>query len=53
MLKACQYATNDTKVGVGMKEASLVEAQFKKQLHEQKSLGRRGKNGSWVARRLA
>jgi hypothetical protein len=29
MLKACQYATNDIKVGVGMKEANLVEAQFR------------------------
>jgi hypothetical protein len=53
MFKACQYATNDNKVGVGMKEANLVYVQFKKQLHEQKSLARRGKNGSWLARRLA
>jgi hypothetical protein len=35
MFKPCQYATNDNKVGVGMKEGSLVEAQFQKQLHEQ------------------
>jgi hypothetical protein len=53
MLKACQYATNDIKVGVGMKEANLVEAQFRKQLHEQKSMPRRGKNGSWLTRRSA
>ncbi len=53
MFRACQYATNDNKVGVGMKEASLVDVQFEKQLHEQKSLARRGKNGNWLARRLA
>jgi hypothetical protein len=28
MFKACQYATNDNKVGVGMKKASLVEVHF-------------------------
>jgi hypothetical protein len=27
MLKACQYATNETKVGAGMKEVSLKDAQ--------------------------
>jgi hypothetical protein len=27
MSKACQHATNDTKLGVGMKEMSVAEAQ--------------------------
>jgi hypothetical protein len=26
MFKACQHAINDTKLGVGMKEVSVVEA---------------------------
>jgi hypothetical protein len=27
MFKVCQYATNDTKIGVGMKEMSVIDAQ--------------------------
>jgi hypothetical protein len=28
MSKACQYANNEAKIGVGMKEISLKDAQF-------------------------
>jgi hypothetical protein len=40
MSKACHYATNEAKAGVGMKEVSLKDAQvdFQTQLHTLQSL---------------
>ncbi len=56
MSKACQYATNDTKIGVGMKEVNVAKIQSalqKKPLHGQRSWGRVGKNGNCCGRKLA
>jgi hypothetical protein len=40
MFKTCQYATNDTKIGVGMKEMSVIDAQsdLQKPLHMDKEI---------------
>ncbi len=55
MSKACQYAINDTKIGVGMKEVNVAKAQNalqKKPLHGQRNWGRVGTNGNWCVRKL-
>lgn len=54
MSKACQYVTNETKVGVAMKEVNLKDAKVvsKKQLSRQKNLERVNMNGKTLAMRL-
>jgi hypothetical protein len=54
MPKACQYATNETKMGVGMKEISLTECKLlsKRQLLKLKSSGRVDMNGKRFVVRL-
>jgi hypothetical protein len=56
MFKACQYAINDTKTSVEMKEMNVAKVQSalqKKPLHEQRSQGRVGKKRNWCGRKLA
>ncbi len=58
MFKTCHYAINDIKIGVGMKEMGVIEAQSSLQKTitiyiDKKNQGWISKNEDWCVKKLA